>query len=153
MIQKLNNRDALVAREIFNVFQRSYKIEAELIGASYFPPLSRTIEDICGATSHFYGYFENQNLAAVIEIVIVEKTLEIDSLTVDPSYFRKGIAGKLLHFVLAELGAEKVIVETASANIPAIALYQKYGFIEFKRWLPTHGIEKLALVSVIKPAQ
>ncbi|ODB44974.1 acetyltransferase [Pseudoalteromonas sp. BMB] len=145
MIQKLNNRDALVAREIFNVFQRSYKIEAELIGASYFPPLSRTIEDICGATSHFYGYFENQNLAAVIEIVIVEKTLEIDSLTVDPSYFRKGIAGKLLHFALTEFDAAKVIVETATANAPAIKLYNKHGFVEYKRWLPAHGIEKLAL--------
>ncbi|PAY00860.1 GNAT family N-acetyltransferase [Pseudoalteromonas sp. HM-SA03] len=145
MIQKLNNCDALVAREIFNVFQRSYKVEAELIGASYFPPLSRTIEDICGATSHFYGYFENQNLAAVIEIVIVEKTLEIDSLTVDPSYFRKGIAGKLLHFALTEFDAGKVIVETATANVPAIKLYNKHGFVEYKRWLPAHGIEKLAL--------
>ncbi|WMO13177.1 GNAT family N-acetyltransferase [Pseudoalteromonas piscicida] len=145
MIQKLNNRDASMAREIFNVFQRSYKIEAELIGASYFPPLSRTIEDICGATSHFYGYFENQNLAAVIEIVIFEKTLEIDSLTVDPSYFRKGIAGKLLNFALTEFDAAKVIVETATANAPAIKLYNKHGFVEYKRWLPAHGIEKLAL--------
>ncbi|RZG16837.1 GNAT family N-acetyltransferase [Pseudoalteromonas sp. CO342X] len=145
MIQKLNNRDASVAREIFNVFQRSYKIEAELIGVSYFPPLSRTIEDICGATSHFYGYFENQNLAAVIEIVIFEKTLEIDSLTVDPSYFRKGIAGKLLNFALTEFDAAKVIVETATANAPAIKLYNKHGFVEYKRWLPAHGIEKLAL--------
>ncbi|PCK30356.1 GNAT family N-acetyltransferase [Pseudoalteromonas piscicida] len=145
MIQKLSSRDVSVAREIFNVFQRSYKIEAELIGASYFPPLSRTIGDICGATSHFYGYFENQNLAAVIEIVIFEKTLEIDSLTVDPSYFRKGIAGKLLHFALTEFDAAKVIVETATANTPAIKLYNKHGFVEYKRWLPGHGIEKLAL--------
>ncbi len=53
MIQKLNNRDASMGVEIFNVFQRSYKVEAELIEASYFPPLSRAIEDICGATSHF----------------------------------------------------------------------------------------------------
>ncbi|MEK0158870.1 GNAT family N-acetyltransferase [Pseudoalteromonas piscicida] len=145
MIQKLNNRDASMAREIFNVFQRSYKIEAELIGASYFPPLSRTIEDICGATSHFYGYFENQNLAAVIEIVLINKTLEIDSLTVDPNYFRKGIAGKLLHFALTEFDAAKVIVETATANAPAIKLYNKHGFVEYKRWLSAHGIEKLAL--------
>ncbi|TMN36910.1 GNAT family N-acetyltransferase [Pseudoalteromonas sp. S2755] len=145
MIQKLNNRDELVAIEIFNVFQRSYKVEAELIGASYFPPLSRTVEDICSATTHFYGYFENQNLAAVIEIVIVEKMLKIDSLTVDPSYFRKGIAGKLLNFALTEFDAAKVIVETATANAPAIKLYNKHGFVESKRWLPAHGIEKVAL--------
>ncbi|AXQ97517.1 GNAT family N-acetyltransferase [Pseudoalteromonas piscicida] len=145
MIQKLNNRDASVARGISNVFQRSYKIEAELIGARYFPPLSRAIEEISSATSHFYGYFENQILAAVIEIVLINKTLEIDSLTVDPNYFRKGIAGELLRFAMSEFDVEKVIVETATANAPAIALYQKYGFVEYKRWLPGHGIEKVAL--------
>ncbi|NKC19109.1 GNAT family N-acetyltransferase [Pseudoalteromonas sp. S4498] len=146
MIRQLDNSDVLVAEKIFQTFQNSYKIEAMLIGASYFPPLSRTVEGISSATSHFYGYFENQNLAAVIELVIVKKTLEIDSLTVDPNYFRKGIAGKLLRFALSEFNVEKVFVETATANTPAIALYQKYGFVEYKRWLPAHGIEKLALV-------
>lgn len=145
MIRQLDNSNAWIADSIFQTFQNSYKIEATLIGARYFPPLSRTVEEISSATSHFYGYFENKNLAAVIEIAIIEKTLEIDSLTVDANYFRKGIAGKLLRFALSEFNVEKVIVETASANTPAIALYQKYGFVEYKRWLPAHGIEKVAL--------
>ncbi|TMP76680.1 GNAT family N-acetyltransferase, partial [Pseudoalteromonas phenolica] len=68
-------------------------------------------------------------------IVIFEKTLEIDSLTVDPSYFRKGIAGELLSFAMSEFDVKKVIVETATANAPAIKLYNKHGFVEYKRWL------------------
>ncbi len=36
-------------------------------------------------------------------------------------------------------------VETAVANTPAINLYKKHGFVEFKRWTPSHGIEKLAM--------
>jgi hypothetical protein len=39
----------------------------------------------------------------------------------------------------------KAIVETAVVNEPAINLYKKHGFVEFKRWTPAHGIEKLAL--------
>ena len=36
-------------------------------------------------------------------------------------------------------------VETAAANKPAIKLYQKHGFVDYKRFIPAHGIEKLAL--------
>ncbi len=39
----------------------------------------------------------------------------------------------------------EVMVETAVTNLPAINLYKKHGFAEFKRWTPSHGIEKLAL--------
>ena len=37
------------------------------------------------------------------------------------------------------------MVETAVVNTPAINLYKKHGFVEFKRWTPAHGIEKLAM--------
>ena len=37
------------------------------------------------------------------------------------------------------------MVETAVVNIPAISLYKKHGFVEFKRWTPSHGIKKLAM--------
>ncbi len=46
MIQKLDNRCEIVAEQIFAVFQNAYKVEAQLIGATNFPPLARTIEKI-----------------------------------------------------------------------------------------------------------
>jgi len=61
------------------------------------------------------------------------KNLEINSLTVDPSFFRRGIADKLIAYVLSTNIHEKAIVETAVVNEPAIKLYQKHGFVEFKR--------------------
>jgi hypothetical protein len=57
----------------------------------------------------------------------------------------KGIASKLISYVLDKIDFSKAIVETAVVNIPAINLYQKHGFVEFKRWTPSHGIEKLAM--------
>ena len=39
----------------------------------------------------------------------------------------------------------EAIVETAVVNTPAIKLYNKHGFIEFKTWTPSHGIQKLAM--------
>jgi len=145
MITKLDNSNENIAEQIFKVFQNSYKIEAQLIGTVNFPPLLRRAKDIQNATTQFYGFSENACLAAVIEIAIEDKHLDINSLTVDPSYFRKGIANKLISYVLESMDFSKAIVETAVVNIPAINLYKKHGFVEFKRWTPPHGIKKLAM--------
>jgi len=144
MITKLDNTYELVANQIFTVFQNSYKVEAQLIGTVEFPPLQRTATDIIISKTQFFGYFENECLAAVIEIVIEGSHLEINSLTVDPSYFRRGIADKLIHYVLNIIDFTCAVVETAAVNEPAINLYKKHGFVECKRWTPSHGIEKIA---------
>ncbi|NQZ26898.1 MAG: GNAT family N-acetyltransferase [Colwellia sp.] len=145
MIKKLDNSNTDVANKIFTIFQNSYKIEAELIGAVVFPPLLRSAKDIENSTTLFYGFSENDCLAAIIEIVIEDKHLDINSLTVDPNYFKKGIASKLISYVLGITDFSKAIVETAVVNIPAINLYKKHGFVEFKKWTPSHGIEKIAM--------
>jgi len=145
MITKLDNSNVEVANQIYCIFQDSYKIEAQLIGVVDFPPLLRSVKDIEKSKTQFYGFSENNNLAAIIEIVIEDKHLEIHSLTVDPIHFRKGIANKLLSYILDVVNFTEAIVETAVVNTPAINLYEKHGFVEFKRWLPDHGIQKLAM--------
>ena len=143
MITKLDNSDINVANQIFTIFQRSYKIEAQLIGTLNFPPLLRNVDHIKGSTTRFYGFSENKCLAAVIEIAIDNEHLAIDSLTVDPDYFRKGIADKLISHVLGNVGLSVATVETAVVNTPAIALYKKHGFVEFKRWTESSTIRRL----------
>ncbi|GAC33831.1 GNAT family N-acetyltransferase [Paraglaciecola polaris] len=145
MITELNNSHEDVATKIFTVFQNSYKIEAQLIGTLDFPPLFRSAKDIENSKTQFYGFIENNCLAGVIEVALKGKELEIDSLTVDPDFFQRGIANKLINHVLASFNFSKAIVETAVGNLPAINLYKKNGFVEFKKWTPSHGIEKLAL--------
>ena len=152
MIVKLDNVNEAVAKQIYTAFQRSYKIEAELIGTQNFPPLSRTVTDIQDSQTLFYGFYDDTQLAGVIELAITNEQLEINSLVVDPEHFRKGIANGLMHFVLndfvrtASIKPLTSVVETALVNEPAIKLYKKHGFVEFKRWTPEHGIEKLAMI-------
>jgi len=146
MITKLDNLNEGVASQIFTIFQSSYKIEAQLIGVDDFPPLLRSATDIENSKTIFYGFFDNNNLAAVIEVTIENMQLDIHSLTVSPLFFRKGIADKLIDYVLNAFDFTSAIVETAVVNLPAINLYKKHGFIECKRWTPSHGIEKLALI-------
>jgi len=145
MITKLDNSNEEIAKQIYTIFQNSYKVEAELIGVLNFPPLLRSANDIVTSRTDFYGFSDGNSLAAIVEIVFKNKTLEINSLTVDPKYFRKGIAGKLLSFILNAFEFTEAIVETAVVNTPAINLYKQHGFVEFKRWTPSHGIEKVAM--------
>jgi ribosomal protein S18 acetylase RimI-like enzyme len=151
MIKKLDNSNEDIANQIFTIFQSAYKIEAQLIGVLDFPPLLRSAKDIENSKSLFFGFSENEFLAAIIEIVIEEKCLDIHSLTVAPHYFRKGIANKLLAYVLGKFDFSVAVVETAVVNAPAINLYKKHGFVEFKKWTPPHGIEKLALSVAYTP--
>lgn len=145
MIKKLNQSNKEIAHQIFTIFQNSYKIEAKLIGTLNFPPLLRSTKDIENSDTLFYGSSENGCLAAIIEVDINNRLLEINSLTVDPRYFRKGIANKLITYILETFDFSKASVETAVVNTPAINLYKKHGFVEYKRWTPSHGIEKLAM--------
>ena len=145
MIIKLDNSKNEVAKKIYSVFQNSYKIEAKLIGVVNFPPLQRSNTDIKNSETLFYGYVEEKNIAAVIEVDRDNNLLDICSLTVDPKYFKKGIASKLVSYVLENNNFSKATVETAVANKPAINLYKKHGFVEYKRWTPSHGIKKIAL--------
>jgi len=145
MIIKLKNSNYIVATQIHTVFQNSYKVEAQLINILDFPPLLRSVKNIANSQTDFYGFRDSNNLAAIIEIEINEKQLDIHSLTVDPKYFRKGIADKLISYVFKAFKITIAKVETAVVNIPAINLYEKNGFREYKRWTPSHGIEKLAM--------
>ncbi|MCJ8339006.1 MAG: GNAT family N-acetyltransferase [Pseudomonadales bacterium] len=149
MITKLINSNDEIAKRIYTIFQNSYKVEAQLIGVVDFPPLLRSVKDIVYAKTEFYGFSDNNCLAAIIELASEDKHIEINSLTVDPKHFRKGIANKLIGYVLASFDCTEVIVETAVVNKPAINLYKKHGFVEFKRWTPAHGIEKLAMSVVL----
>ncbi|WP_154224135.1 GNAT family N-acetyltransferase [Marinicella rhabdoformis] len=148
MVIILSHQDESIAQNIFQVFQDSYQIEASLIGVDDFPPLSRSAEAIQNSTTDFYGFFEGEDLAAVIEVnhtVGDYSQLKICSLTVDPKHFRKGIAGQLIQYVFSLHEVDEYIVETAVVNKPAIKLYEKHGFTEYKQYLPDHGIPKTVM--------
>ncbi len=148
-IKPLKHTDKRVAQSIYNVFQRSYQIEAALIGVSDFPPLKRTADDISSAENQFYGLLVNDFLAGVAEVALElkqqQKTFHICSLVVDPSYFRQGIGSQLIEFLFQNFDCHDATVETAVVNLPAIELYKKHGFVEIKQWVPSHGIPKVRM--------
>lgn len=143
MIEKLQNKDIEVSKKIFSVFQSSYMIEAKLLNATNFPPLKRPLENYIKSGTEFFGYFKNQNLAGVIEIDYNNNFTHINSLVVDPKFFRQGIARKLMEFVFNTFDSNLFVVETGLENGPATKLYKNFGFKEVKQWDTDHGVRKI----------
>ena len=143
MIDRLQNSDLEIAEKIHSVFQASYKIEAELLNAKDFPPLKRTLESYVKSNTSFYGYLKNKELAGVIEIDYNNTVTQINSLVVDPKFFRQGIAKKLMEFVFKTFDSNLFVVETGLKNEPASELYKKFNFKEVKQWNIDNGIRKI----------
>lgn len=143
MIEKLQNSEIEVSKKIRSVFQLSYKIEAKLLNATDFPPLNRPLEKYINSNTEFFGYLKDRELAGVIEIEHNSKFTDIHSLVVSPSFFRQGIARKLMEFVFDTFDSNLFIVETGLENEPATELYKKFDFKEVKQWNTDHGIRKI----------
>lgn len=145
MIQKINHQNASIAKGIYHVFQDSYAVEAKILKAVDFPPLKRSIDNFINSQTLFFGFNKDHNLSAVIELDIKKTVIHIQSLVVDPNYFRQGIAGKLINHVFDNFKAKLYTVETGADNVPAIKLYEKFGFVEKNQYDTDHGIRKIRL--------
>ena len=143
MIKKLQNNKIEVSNQIHSVFQLSYAVEAKLLNATDFPPLKRPLESYLKSDTIFFGYIENKELAGVIEIEHDNNCTDINSLVVNPMFFRRGIARKLLEFVFNRFDSKLFIVETGVENGPATELYKKLGFKEVNQYDTDHGIRKI----------
>jgi ribosomal protein S18 acetylase RimI-like enzyme len=143
MIEKLKNKEPRISEKIREIFQQSYKIEAEILKATDFPPLKRTLENFINSDTDFYAYIINNQFAGVIEIDKKPNHIHIQSLVVNPLNFRQGVASKLMNFILTNFETNLFVVETGLKNEPATILYKKFGFKEVKQWDTNHGIRKV----------
>ncbi|WP_296705883.1 N-acetyltransferase [Algoriphagus sp.] len=143
MIKRLENSDLEIAKKIYSVFQSSYKVEAKLLKAVDFPPLKRPIDNFINSKTLFFGYLKNEELSGVVEISHYKDYTHINSLVVEPNFFRQGIASSLIEFVFETFESKLFTVETGLENGPAKELYRKFGFREVMQWDTDHGVRKI----------
>ena len=143
IFKPLNNHKKNIAQKLYKIWQESYIIEKEIIGAKIFPPLDRTISDFIKSKNNFYSYIEKNNLLGVIEIDCRANSIHIQSLVVSPNHFRKGIASKLIDKVFNLHKSLLYTVETGNDNDPAKKLYKSKGFRKVKVCMTEFGVKKI----------
>ena len=145
MIKKINNANILISYKIHNLFQLSYKKEADILKVKKIPPLNRSVDDILNSENYFFAYFLKDDFLGIIELDD-SKNVHIQSLVVNPDFFRKGIASQLIDFVLIRYNKRTFTVETALGNYPAVKLYKSYGFRELDTYHAEFNIIKIRLI-------
>jgi len=143
MILKINNKKHDIAEKIYLLFQDSYKVEAELLKATNFPPLSRSIENLISCCNLFYAFYLDSEIIGVIEIDYSVNRIHIQSLAVSPRYFRRGVGRGLVQFIMNSYESSRFTVETGLGNYPAVKLYKSFGFNEVKKWKTNHNVIKV----------
>ena len=146
MIIPLDNTKLEFGKQIRSLFQVSYKIEAALLKADDFPPLKRPLKDFLNCENEFYGYENNQEIVAIVELKYSGSNCHVQSLVVHPNYFRKGFGKNLMRFVLQKMEVNTFTVETGFDNFPARQLYKSLGFKENGDYDTVFGIKKIKFI-------
>lgn len=137
-----------IAREIHDVQMLAYAQEATLLGVPSLPPQHRTVHQLQMSDERYTAACLSSTLVGAVGVIDKPEAslMVINSLVVHPAHQRAGIATRLLLHVLAASSAASVRVSTGAGNEPALALYRKQGFVEYKRWFV--GPELLELVAL-----
>ncbi len=145
---RLDHRDPTVAARIHAVQMLAYAQEAALLELRHFPALERSVADVQGSAEDFLGAWSGLELLGLLSICKGEGSgaVTITSLVVSPTHQRQGIGSSLLAAALDECAGSTVCVATAARNAPALALYRRSGFVDYRRWAV--GAEALELVEL-----
>ena len=80
--------------------------------------------------SWFYVYEDNNKIKGFLHATVLDETVDIVNIVVDPSYRKQKIASNLFDTLMSELSenVKLITLEVKADNYPAINLYQKFGF-------------------------
>jgi ribosomal protein S18 acetylase RimI-like enzyme len=121
--------DAAVARRVLEIQHAAYAVEAALVGYDTIPPLHETLTELQSLPLIFLGVSCDHALAGVLGYSRDRDDVDIDRVAVDPAFFRRGLATKLLReLFVREREASRFTVSTGLGNEPAVALYERFGF-------------------------
>ncbi|MFE2533632.1 GNAT family N-acetyltransferase [Streptomyces sp. NPDC059371] len=136
--------DTRTAAGVHQVGRRSYAVEAELIGFDGIPALTETLEEMRAQPLRWLGMVTHDGRIAAFVAwrrLAGADGIDIDRVCVDPEWFRRGLARKMLDHLLAQLApGDKALVSTGADNRPAIALYERLGFTRVGTVQPAPGL-------------
>ena len=147
---RTNLTDANV-RELHALQRAAYAVESDRINYPNLPPLRETSEELLRSPEHWLLGRADGGLAGALAFLSPPGLLEISRLFVAPTHFKKGFASRLLREIerYADPG-HRIIVSTAAANRPAIALYEKHGYRIIRRKMTDDGLSLVGLEKALR---
>ncbi|KAF2776899.1 GNAT family N-acetyltransferase [Streptomyces sp. OM5714] len=127
---RLDLSDPDTLRHLWDLQRASYAVEARLIGFDGIPPLHESLEQLRACEESFIGVRDELRLVGAVAWTRSDNgVLDICRLVVHPVAHRRGVATALLDALDSIEPAELTVVSTGTANLPAVELYRRRGFI------------------------
>jgi [ribosomal protein S18]-alanine N-acetyltransferase len=101
------------------------------------------------ATRRLVVAAENEQVVGYAVLAIVGEVSDLHRIGVAAPHRRHGLGALLLEAVLAEAsvsGCDRILLEVEDGNAPALALYDRFGFVEIARREAYYGPGRAALV-------
>lgn len=73
---------------------------------------------------------EKEKLFGFLTATCIPETADLTNIAVMPQHRRKGVAGMLVSALKTHVGEGSIFLEVRESNAPAIAFYQKHGFLQ-----------------------
>ena len=108
------------------------ELENKLFPASPWPERQFLYELNGNPYAAIYLIEQDSVIAGYVDLWIMFEQAEIADIGVAAEYQNKGLGSRLMKYVINEAikaGCENLTLEVRVSNAPAIALYEKYGFI------------------------
>ena len=141
--------------KLYEIYLAAYEVEAQLLGVSkkQFFPLQQPIEVIRGSKDEIWGLYSDANLIGAVFLERFNNSITISNLVVAPSSFRQGFAKTLLSHVFNSCPSVEFFVATGAKNLPAIRLYERFGFLPISEEVvePDIKLVKLKKILATKP--
>lgn len=105
------------------------RLERELFTDPW--PISIFREDIASTLSHPFVLQMDNEIVGYAVLWVAADEGHLTNIAVAQKYQRKSIAKKLLSYILrlaSEMGLTLIVLEVRPSNMPAISLYEKFGF-------------------------
>jgi GNAT superfamily N-acetyltransferase len=147
-IVSLDITNANDAEEVWALQHPAYRVEAALIGIVDLPPLQDTIKSLQVSGETFLGYRNAEGELKGALSFEWERAgyCTLCRLMVHPDNMRQGIGSLLLRQFLSQLPDNSVASVAAEIrNLPALALYKQFGFVQLDTYQPAPHLTMVLL--------
>ena len=125
------NADSITVERLNDPDSTDLRAIAALEGASFSNPwtIAALVEMLASPITRLYvARAPDSRVVAFCACWLIENELYINTVAVNPTMRRQGIARRLLRYILESTGAARATLEVRRSNVAAQKLYEALGF-------------------------
>ncbi|WP_291444282.1 GNAT family N-acetyltransferase [Desulfovibrio sp.] len=136
--------------QILALQKAAFESEARLVENWDIPPLTQTLENLVEEwrTGVTLKALDGQTLVGTVRARTTEDTVHIGRLAVLPQWQGRGCGSALMTAILSATKAARYELFTSAKSERNLRLYQKLGFVPYKKAQTANGVELVWLEKI-----